>query len=249
MTMLIASKAGDYGAALQLSQAAADLTPALAMQNPQQLSGLKRENEGNYLKLISLLLMRVMELLNVTNTLSAAQLADLAVRIGKKYYYLRLEELVYVFQQAQNGAYGKDYNRLDSTIIMEWIDRYDVDERTPLVVSVATAGVKPLTVANVPAAELQTFVDRVRPHEGLLVDDLSDADRREAEAMAEVQQLYDRVSRGEFTPPDASAQRGQERKRLLDEDYNKYRAEYAAQKSLKQPDPETANESTIQDAD
>ncbi|MDB5240105.1 MAG: hypothetical protein JWP57_730 [Spirosoma sp.] len=123
---------------MNLSRFCAALTPAQALSpENKQLSVLKKEDETHYLKVVALLLTRCRELLNIKpeNSLSVMQTVDLAYRIGKDYYYLRLEEILYVIQQATSGRYGKDYNRLDAATVMGWLERYDVEERTPLVVN------------------------------------------------------------------------------------------------------------------
>jgi hypothetical protein len=144
--MLIRSNAGEMDALLSLSAFESKLTVAkvTALENTP-LSVIRKENEGTFLKAISLMLIRVTELINVTNSLTPAQIAMLTTSIGDKYYYLRLEELAYVFSGACNGRYGKSYNRLDAEIVMAWIENYDVNERTPFVVAREQSG---LSAAN-----------------------------------------------------------------------------------------------------
>lgn len=202
------------GAALSLSKYASSLTPAVAM-NPanKQLSVLRKEDEASYLKVIAMLLMRTAELLNVSaaNSLSTIQTADLTVRIGKQYYYLRMEELVYVFNRAQNGVYGKDYNRLDAPTVMGWIEQYDVNERTPLVVSLherAAQQSDQKAVRHASDEELQEYVNRVaEPGEVVNVSQLGEEEKAKLQVNVEVQALYDQMAVGQKTKTDAGDQK------------------------------------------
>ncbi|MBO0947556.1 hypothetical protein [Fibrella forsythiae] len=203
---LLQGKAGDMGAALSLSKYATSLTPAMAMHPAnKQLSVLRKEDEAKYLKVIATLLMRTAELLNVSaaNSLSTIQTADLAIRIGKSYYYLRLEELVYVFNRAQNGVYGKDYNRLDAPTVMGWLDRYDIDERTPLVLSMNQVAAAKLENPDMQPDERakREYLERARAagHNVPDYDQLTAEQHGQLEKYTSVRELYDRVAAGKKT--------------------------------------------------
>ncbi|MBN8826469.1 MULTISPECIES: hypothetical protein [unclassified Spirosoma] len=140
---LAVSFAGDYKTSIYLSKYTANLTPEKAINAPGvQLSVIRRHNESSFYKTISLLLDRAKILLNATNTLTPIQISDCAARIAKHYYYLKIDEILLVIQRAVDGYYGKDYNRIDGGVVMEWIRRYDVEERTPLVVASSTEPVE-----------------------------------------------------------------------------------------------------------
>lgn len=49
--------------------------------------------------------------------------------ILKQYYYLSIEELAYVFNNGITGSYVMPYNKLDSSVVFDWIHRYDSKER------------------------------------------------------------------------------------------------------------------------
>ena len=74
--------------------------------------------------------------------MNTEQIADLTARIGKKFYYLRLPELLYAFDQAVSGRYGPAYQSLDSETVMSWIEKYDVTERTPVAIAVTAEKVE-----------------------------------------------------------------------------------------------------------
>lgn len=49
--------------------------------------------------------------------------------ILKQYYYLTLEEIAYVFNKGIIGTYVVPYNKLDSSVVFDWLHRYDSKER------------------------------------------------------------------------------------------------------------------------
>lgn len=170
---LVASSLGDLKASVQLSRYSAELSVSQALNAPGcQLSVLRRYDENTYYKTIILLLTRAKELLNATNTLSNSQMADLAVRISKEFYFYKLEELLLIIQKATDGRYGRDFNRLDASVVMDWIRRYDIEERTPLVTNKATE--KPSDLPDKPTKlndeQLQAFHDRVAAGEKTVVN-------------------------------------------------------------------------------
>lgn len=153
---------GVYKETVKLNEYVADLTPATAMNAPGvPLSQLRRYDEASYFKTIAMVLTRAIEQLNATNTLTNNQITDLTVRISKRFYYLKLDELLYVIQQATDGRYGRDFNRIDTTSVFDWITRYDVEERSPLVVAESTA---PVDIEKAPKLDdegLKAFHERV----------------------------------------------------------------------------------------
>lgn len=132
-----------------ISEFCTDLTPMRAMQpDLPQLSLLRRQDENLFRKAVGLALIRLTETLNITNTLNTTQIANLTTKIGKTYYYLRFEELLYVFERGAGGKLGPSYNKLDTEIIEKWIEYYDVHERTDVAISLANSGhtfAKPLS--------------------------------------------------------------------------------------------------------
>ena len=159
--------AGDYDAMEQVDEYCASLTPVVAM-NPArpQLSELRRDDSNLFQKSISLALMRLENDLNVTNTLSGEQTVDLTRKIGKRFYFFRFEEILYVLERGAMGRYGKNYNRLDAEVITGWLDYYDVNERTPQAVALAQSK---LDADRLSDAELSKFYDTAR-HVRTMID-------------------------------------------------------------------------------
>ena len=59
---------------------------------------------------------------------------DMTIKIIKEYfYYFSAEDFGECFKAAMAGKYGKIYNRLDGSVIMDWLRTYDI-ERTEKIV-------------------------------------------------------------------------------------------------------------------
>jgi hypothetical protein len=93
--------------------------------NTPQLSILKKDAGENVLRafLVEALSDLIM-FFNVGKTVNPHQLVQVVELITDNYYYLRPSELKYCFNQAKIGRYGKLYDRIDGSIIFEWIEKY-----------------------------------------------------------------------------------------------------------------------------
>lgn len=96
--------------------------------NGVQLSALKKENEAEVLKAVKSLILSLCESLNLANSMNDYQVLEAALLLTESYYYLKIEELVYIFKNAKLGKYGKSFNRIDLQVIGEWIDKYLTSE-------------------------------------------------------------------------------------------------------------------------
>lgn len=93
--------------------------------NGKAVAAIKKENgEGEIIKALCNLINHFQEMLNVTNKLNEVQLMDTAITITKEYYYLKLEEIIYILNRMKTGKFGKFFNRLDVAIICECIEIY-----------------------------------------------------------------------------------------------------------------------------
>jgi hypothetical protein len=113
----------------QLLERQAAMTPALALASGEQLSRLRQRDKPALLKALSLLITQLGNSFNVGKNVDTLQVYECATLLAEKYWYLRLEEFVYVFKQARLGKYGKVYDRLDVQVISEWLSTYDTGER------------------------------------------------------------------------------------------------------------------------
>jgi CRISPR/Cas system-associated endoribonuclease Cas2 len=106
-----------------------DSMEALKLYTPT-LNQLKfYANEGYAFGLIVTLLKDVLDNLCITGTMNDNQLGMAAKMIIADYGTLRISEIRYVFLNGIKGVYGKNYNRIDVSILMDWLRTYDVEER------------------------------------------------------------------------------------------------------------------------
>lgn len=160
------------------------------MKEPVALSGLRKADEAAYLKTVSMLLLRTVKLLNATNTLNAFQIQDLAMRITRKFYYFRLDEVVYVLDRGVSGDYGRDYNRIDAGVIMGWMDQYDTGER-----AFAVEALREQTYVETPNQPLNdemlgAYYQRVRDGEKTIIPKTPRFNEDEVKKQAEARARY-----------------------------------------------------------
>lgn len=249
---LAQAQTGELSSAMELSRYCSNLTPVAAMSPvTAPLSLLRREHETDYLKAIALLVMRAMELVNATNTLSTTQIADLTMRIGKTYFYLRLPEILLCFQRAADGAYGTDYNRIDAAKVMGWLEQYDVNERTPAAERLRLEAddarrkeadtVEGETPADeVTEADMRAYLERAKAegHNVPEFNELTDEQRTQLMKYVPVRKLYDRVAAGEKTYTGDQLRMSQ-RRMGTDGNYEQYRNGYLAANPNPSLQPET----------
>lgn len=60
----------------------------------------------------------------VSKTIGETQLADTVKMLVEDYYYLNIEDFKLCFSNAKKGRYGKVYDRVDGSMIYEWVDTY-----------------------------------------------------------------------------------------------------------------------------
>lgn len=101
---------------------------ALIKSHGQQLSKLKREQPLQLISMIVFLIEQIYELANVGKRLSDSAMATTAEMIVEEYYYLKLEEIQLVFKNGAIGKYGKIYDRIDASVIFDWLLQYDTSE-------------------------------------------------------------------------------------------------------------------------
>jgi len=112
-----------------LTRVQMDLTVSQAMSQEHQISFLKKEDPLQLEMLISMMVSLLADQFNVKSSFNDIQIVDCTLSIIKKYWYLRPEEILYAFKQAKMGVYGSAYNKLDTPTILEWLHRYDTEDR------------------------------------------------------------------------------------------------------------------------
>lgn len=61
---------------------------------------------------------------NIGKNMNENQVIDTSRHIARKYYYLKPEDFKMCFDNAKDGVYGKQYDRLDRQVIIQWIETY-----------------------------------------------------------------------------------------------------------------------------
>ena len=85
-------------------------------------------------------LMQLIEYMEATKTLSTTeQLQDCVDSIVHEFWWMKVEEIVVVFQMIKKGRFGKFYERLKEAEILECLRTYDADERESWAVETAQA--------------------------------------------------------------------------------------------------------------
>jgi hypothetical protein len=88
------------------------------------LRALAQHDEMGARDEIALLLIWLLEQLNISNTLTEAQIESISALVLEEFGWLRLEDLAIVMRSAIKGEYGLIYNRMDGAIILDWLRRY-----------------------------------------------------------------------------------------------------------------------------
>lgn len=114
---------------MDLVRAQSTLTVHEAMSQEHQISFLKAQSPEVAEKVILLMVELVAEQLNVKENFSGIQLVDCTLSILEVYWYLRPEEILFAFKQGKLGKYGPVYNKLDTQTLLEWLHKYDTQER------------------------------------------------------------------------------------------------------------------------
>lgn len=82
---------------------------------------------------LSLMLCDLVESFNVGKTMNDMQIVFAVETIQREYWYLKPDELKFIFTNAKTGKYGTTYDRIDCQIICDWIEKYVV-ERTQIAI-------------------------------------------------------------------------------------------------------------------
>ncbi len=74
---------------------------------------------------VKLLVMKTAQGVMLTSPMTTEMVNIAAEIIIEKYYYLKLDELSVAFKNGLSGNYGTIYNRLDVTVLCDWLNKYD----------------------------------------------------------------------------------------------------------------------------
>lgn len=72
-----------------------------------------------------LLIADALEFFNVSNPMSAKQVAITVDLIIEEYPYMKTDDFKLCFKNAMKMKYGENYNRIDGSVIMRWLKEYN----------------------------------------------------------------------------------------------------------------------------
>jgi hypothetical protein len=70
----------------------------------------------------------VYQLVNVGKQIKGDAIVLLAEMIIENYWFLKIDEIDLVFKNGIMGKYGKIYDRVDASVIFDWLHKYDVSD-------------------------------------------------------------------------------------------------------------------------
>lgn len=92
------------------------------------LATLKKYQSADFMEAsVERLIVMYAGLLNIGKNLQPFQISTIASEVCADYHYLTLAEVQYVMKQGVKGSYGKLYDHLDISIILEWFAQYDAE--------------------------------------------------------------------------------------------------------------------------
>lgn len=102
---------------------------AIEMQCPTlvSLKFYSADGEAYQIAVLMALLKEVADNLNIGKSFNNQQLAFAARQIAVEYYFLKISEIRYCFIQGILGRYGQIYDRIDISVLMDWLSKYDAE--------------------------------------------------------------------------------------------------------------------------
>jgi hypothetical protein len=85
----------------------------------------KHHGESASIAILTLLIDNINDFFNVVRPMNPAQIVDTSKLILQDYYFYKPEEFKLCFDRAKKGQYGKVFDRIDGSIIFEWLRLYD----------------------------------------------------------------------------------------------------------------------------
>lgn len=139
-------------------QARQDIKQVVGNSSFHTLSSLKKTDGGILDASMVFLVLDITNAFAGPHKSSNVHISSIIEAIKAKYYYLTLEELVYVFGQAKNGAYGSaNFSGIDQPQIMRWLEMYDLGDRSQIVESKRSVVVKK-ELDELQTKELQSLI-------------------------------------------------------------------------------------------
>lgn len=106
----------------KIEQAMSDVFPTLATVR-------KYHDEATALAAVCEIIAQGAALLSIGRNIQPHQIRFVAEEILREYYYLTIAEIRFCIEQGVRGNYGAIYDRLDTSVIFDWLEKY-ISERT-----------------------------------------------------------------------------------------------------------------------
>jgi hypothetical protein len=98
-----------------------DTFKGMSIHEMIKFHGAKR---SEIMAIVDLQLVRFLKSINVTNTLTDFQQQELVMHLVENYPHETLNDFVLMFKRVRHGYYGPIYNRIDITVISEYMSKY-----------------------------------------------------------------------------------------------------------------------------
>lgn len=105
------------------------LTCYEAISKGSQISFLKANSEAFVKSAIHLLVEDVLKHYESLGKVSDGFTPRLVQVVLGKYWWMKLEEIAYVFNKGKNGEYGRSNKNISSDTILDWLKQYELNER------------------------------------------------------------------------------------------------------------------------
>ena len=86
---------------------------------------IRKFGEPQARAVLVILIADALEFFNVSNTMSATQVATTVDLIIEEYPYMKTDDFKLCFKNAMKMKYGNIYNRIDGQVIMSWLREYN----------------------------------------------------------------------------------------------------------------------------
>jgi len=106
----------------KIEQAMSDVFPTIATVR-------KYHDEATALAAVCEIIAQAAALLSIGRNIQPHQIRFVAEEILKEYYYLTIAEIRFCIENGVRGNYGAIYDRLDTSVIFDWLEKY-ILERT-----------------------------------------------------------------------------------------------------------------------
>lgn len=105
----------------------------MEFQHCKSLAAARNEDKEMADNLVQYMIAKMAKAFNIKHNISPDQIRDTLESLVLEYSHYKLSEVYYVLRQLKLGRYGKIFERLDESVVMTAFDKYDAEERFPLI--------------------------------------------------------------------------------------------------------------------